>query len=69
MTKKKRDFSKEMMESGVTRQQALDITTEFLDWYIEFLQESQPEATRTIKHLEETLNSLDGNINEVCETY
>ena len=37
MSKKKRDFSKERMESGITRQQALDITTEFLDWYIGYL--------------------------------
>jgi hypothetical protein len=68
MAKKKKDFSKERMDSGITRQQALDITTEFLDWYIEYLIVNQPGAVHTIGHLEETLNSLGGDINEVCES-
>lgn len=64
---KKRNFSKERMDSGITRQQALDVTTEFLGWYIDYLKDESPESFNTIGALEEALNSLGGDINEVCE--
>ncbi len=63
----KRDFSKERMESGIKRQNALDTTVEFLEWYLDLLRQSDPQPFSTISNIEETLMSLGGDINEVCE--
>lgn len=65
---KKRDFSKERMDSGIKRQQALGICIEFLGWYKDYLEDNSPTAHNTIKEIEEVLMCLSSDINELCET-
>jgi len=47
---------------GLTYQQALDITTAFLEWYQEWLDENEPGATNPINAcecLQENLGGMD----------
>jgi hypothetical protein len=55
------------LESGVTLEDALNTTIDFLEWFKLYLRENEPEATSSIHHIDDLINELPSDIDELCE--
>lgn len=61
------DWNKERMQSGIRVKDALNVTSDFLEWYLDFLKEHQPGATNTMRDIEHAIGLLPVDIEELDE--
>lgn len=59
------DLKEERIASGILVKDALEIASEFLDWYIDFLKKHQPHAVNTIKLIEQMQFEMPFEIEEL----
>lgn len=57
--------SEQRLPSGIRFQQGLDITIEFVEYYLDWLKKNQPQAYNTISETENFLDSLTYDVDEL----